>query len=57
MKGKRQIVLNQATLMEIVEEWMNEQNYAGGNVICTGVAFNNSESTATFTVEPEGEAI
>lgn len=57
MKGKNSIVLNQATLCDVVELWMNEHNYAGEEVKVTGASFQTTDSTATFTIEPAKEAI
>jgi len=59
VKGKNRVVLNQATLCEIVENWMNADegpSLAGDDLVkVTGVEFSMTDSTATFTVQPESE--
>jgi hypothetical protein len=59
MKGRNKVILNQATLCEIVEGWMNDgaSTITGDDLVkVTAVTFDRSDETAVFTVEPAWQA-
>ena len=57
MKGKNTLTLNQATLCEIVQGWINAENGMTDEYVkVSGVRFDSTDSTASFTIEPDDEA-
>lgn len=55
MKGNNELKLNEATMMEVVQEWLDRQ-LPGGAPTVTSVKGGNGQYDLTFTVTMDSSA-